>query len=146
MPALVLGQVLGGFNGRHVCRRLKANRDACKIPTNNRKVHGEEETTAVSGVEDVPPQSRRRHRIYGSVRPHGLSFRLLYGFLILAHRRRKILWLGVTAHPSAECIAGQLTEAFGWEQAPRYIVRDWDGDGHLGSADRPTIAMAERTF
>jgi hypothetical protein len=55
-----------------------------------------------------------------------ISFRLLFGLLILAHRRRKILWLGVTAHPSAEWIAGQLTEAFGWEQAPRYIVRDRD--------------------
>jgi hypothetical protein len=52
-----------------------------------------------------------------------ISFRLLYGLLILAHRRRKILWLGVTAHPSAEWIAGQLTEACGWEPAPRYIVR-----------------------
>lgn len=76
-----------------------------------------------------------------------ISFRLLYGLLILAHRRRKILWLGVTAHPSAEWIAGQLTEAFGWEQAPRYIVRDRDrvyGNVFIrrlramGIRDRPT--------
>src|SRR5213079_340493 len=40
-----------------------------------------------------------------------ISFRLLYGFLILQHSRRKLLWLGVTAHPSAEWIARQLTEA-----------------------------------
>jgi hypothetical protein len=33
---------------------------------------------------------------------------------------------GVTAHPSAEWIAHQLTEAYGWQQAPRYIVRDRD--------------------
>src|SRR5580704_5287106 len=35
-----------------------------------------------------------------------LSFRLLYGLLILWHGRRRILWLGVTAHPSAEWVAG----------------------------------------
>jgi transposase InsO family protein len=55
-----------------------------------------------------------------------LSFRLLYGFLILRHSRREIRWLAVTAHPSAEWMARQLTEAFGWQPAPRYIVRDRD--------------------
>jgi hypothetical protein len=55
-----------------------------------------------------------------------LSFRLLYGFVILRHRRRGIIWLGVTANPTAEWIAQQLTEACGWEVAPGYIVRDRD--------------------
>ena len=55
-----------------------------------------------------------------------LSFRLLYGFLILLLGRRELLWLGVTAHPAAEWIAQQLTEAFGWRNAPRYVVRDRD--------------------
>src|SRR5450631_4326400 len=55
-----------------------------------------------------------------------LSFRLLYGFLVLRHRRRRIVWLGVTANPTAEWIARQLTEACGWEAAPDYIVRDRD--------------------
>ena len=44
-----------------------------------------------------------------------LSFRLLYGLLILSHRRRQILGLGVTAHPTAEWMARQLIEACGWE-------------------------------
>src|ERR1700759_1395820 len=39
-----------------------------------------------------------------------ISFRLLYGLLILHHDRRQILWLGVTAHPTAEWISRQLTE------------------------------------
>ena len=43
------------------------------------------------------------------------SFQLLYGLLILSHGRRQILWLGVTAHPSAEWMARQFTEACGWE-------------------------------
>jgi transposase InsO family protein len=55
-----------------------------------------------------------------------ISFRLLYGFLILQHSRRKLLWLDVTARPSAHWIARQLTEAYGWQQTPRYIVRDRD--------------------
>jgi hypothetical protein len=56
-----------------------------------------------------------------------ISFRLLYGFLIMGHGRRQILWFGVTAHPTAEWIANQVTEACGWEQAPRYLIRDRDG-------------------
>src|ERR1700694_3679254 len=49
-----------------------------------------------------------------------ISFRLLYGLLIVGHGRRQILWFGVTSHPTAEWLANQLTEACGWEQAPRY--------------------------
>jgi transposase InsO family protein len=76
-----------------------------------------------------------------------ISFRLLYGFLILRHGRREILWLGVTAHPSAEWIANQLTDAYGWQRAPRYVIRDRDrfyGEVFLrrlramGIRDRPT--------
>src|SRR6202051_1348285 len=55
-----------------------------------------------------------------------ISFRLLYGLLIVDHDRRQILWLGVTANPTAEWIANQLTEACGWGQAPRYLIRDRD--------------------
>jgi transposase InsO family protein len=76
-----------------------------------------------------------------------ISFRLLYGFLILHHARREILWIGTTAQPNAEWLARQLTEAFGWENAPRYIIRDRDrvyGDlvvrrlRSMGIRDRPT--------
>jgi transposase InsO family protein len=75
-----------------------------------------------------------------------ISFRLLYGFLILRHSRRELLWLGVTAHPNAEWIARQLTEAYVWRQTPRYIIRDRDRVyGHaflrriraMGIRDRP---------
>jgi hypothetical protein len=46
--------------------------------------------------------------------------------LILRHDRRRILWLGVTAHPTTEWIARQVTEACGWESSPQYLVRDRD--------------------
>ncbi|MFY9828621.1 MAG: hypothetical protein WAK69_08400 [Rhodoplanes sp.] len=55
-----------------------------------------------------------------------ISFRLLYGLLILRHDRRRLLWLETTAHPTAEWIAQQLTEACGWDEAPRYLIRDQD--------------------
>ena len=55
-----------------------------------------------------------------------ISFRLLYGLLIMGHGRRQLLWFGVTAHPTAEWIANQLTEAYGWEKIPRYLIRDRD--------------------
>src|SRR4030081_786197 len=53
-----------------------------------------------------------------------ISFRLLYGLLIMGHSRRQILWFGVTAHPTAEWIANQLTEACGWGKIPRYLIKD----------------------
>jgi hypothetical protein len=80
-----------------------------------------------------------------------ISFRLFYGLLILQHDRRQILWLGVTAHPTAEWISRQLTEAYGWKVQPRYIVRDRDavyGDVFIrrlramGIRDRPTAARS----
>jgi hypothetical protein len=55
-----------------------------------------------------------------------ISFKLLYGLLILKHGRREIMYLSATAHPSAEWISRQLTEAFGWEEGPRYLIRDRD--------------------
>ena len=56
-----------------------------------------------------------------------ISFRLLYNLLIVGHGRRQILWLCITSHPTAEWIANQITEACGWEQVPRYLIRDRDG-------------------
>ena len=56
-----------------------------------------------------------------------ISFRLLYGLLIWGMAGDKSCGLGVTAHPTAEWIANQLTEAYGWNRSPRYIIRDRDG-------------------
>ena len=76
-----------------------------------------------------------------------VSFRLLYGLLIMGHSRRRILWLGVTAHPTAEWLANQLTQAFGWERPLNYLIRDRDACygnlfvrrvRSLGIRDRPT--------
>ena len=54
------------------------------------------------------------------------SFRLLYVVIILAHYRRKILRFDVTLHPTAGWLSRQVTEAFPWDTAPRYLLRDRD--------------------
>jgi putative transposase len=55
-----------------------------------------------------------------------IRFQILYVFLVLAHDRRRILHFGVTAHPTAEWTVHQLREAFPWDSAPRYLLRDRD--------------------
>ena len=55
-----------------------------------------------------------------------IRFQVLYVFLVLAHERRRILHFGVTAHPTAEWTAQQLRDAFPWDTAPRYLLRDRD--------------------
>ena len=47
-------------------------------------------------------------------------------FLVLAHHRRRILHFGARAQPIAEWTAEQLREAFPWDKAPRYVLRDRD--------------------
>jgi putative transposase len=55
-----------------------------------------------------------------------IRFQVLYVFLVLAHDRRRILHVAVTAHPTAARTAQQLREAFPWETAQRYLLRDRD--------------------
>jgi transposase InsO family protein len=55
-----------------------------------------------------------------------VSFRLLYVMIILAHDRRKIVRFDVTQHPTATWLSQQVIEAFPWDTAPRYLLRDRD--------------------
>ncbi len=55
-----------------------------------------------------------------------ISFDLLYGLVIVRLARRDLIWFNVTPHPTAEWIARQITEAFPWAEAPRYLIRDRD--------------------
>src|SRR5205807_1303352 len=55
-----------------------------------------------------------------------IRFRILYVFLVMAHDRRRILHYAVTQHPTAEWTAHQLREAFPWDTAPRFLLRDRD--------------------
>jgi transposase InsO family protein len=65
-----------------------------------------------------------------------IRFQLLYVFLVLAHDRRRILHFAVTAHPTAEWTAQQLRNAFPWDSAPRFLLRDRDRIFGLASPSR----------
>jgi hypothetical protein len=76
-----------------------------------------------------------------------IAFEQLFAFLILGHRRRQLLWFGVTRNPTAEWLARQITEAFPWNRAPKYLIRDNDRAfgvafksrvRAMGIRDRPT--------
>jgi transposase InsO family protein len=70
-------------------------------------------------------QSRAGHRGHGFVR-RSIGFGLLYAFVVVRLDRRGLVWINVTTNPTAAWIARQLTEAFPWNEAPRYLIRDRD--------------------
>jgi putative transposase len=55
-----------------------------------------------------------------------VTFKVLFVLIILAHERRRIVHFHVTEHPTAQWTAQQVVEAFPWEEAPRYLLRDRD--------------------
>src|SRR6478752_3700595 len=55
-----------------------------------------------------------------------IGFELLYAFVIVRLDRRDMVWINVTANPTAEWVARQITEAFPWDDAPQYLIRDRD--------------------
>src|SRR5258708_36054045 len=55
-----------------------------------------------------------------------LGFDLLYAFVIVRLDRRDLVWINVTANPTGEWIARQITEAFPWDEAPRHLIPDRD--------------------
>jgi transposase InsO family protein len=80
-----------------------------------------------------------------------IGFSLLYAFVIVRLDRRELVSINVTPNPTAEWIARQLTEAFPWDEAPRYLIRDHDriyGDVALrriramGIRDKPIAPAA----
>jgi putative transposase len=54
------------------------------------------------------------------------TFRVLFVFIMLAHERRRIVHFNITEHPTAQWTAQQIVEAFPWDTAPRYLLRDRD--------------------
>jgi transposase InsO family protein len=52
--------------------------------------------------------------------------RVLFVFIMLAHERRRILHFNITKHPTAQWTAQHIVEAFPWDTAPRYLLRDRD--------------------
>src|SRR5712664_1528131 len=72
-----------------------------------------------------------------------IGFDLLYALVIVRLDRRDLIWINVTANPTAEWVARQITEAFPWDEAPHYLIRDRDRIvtrrlRSMGIRDKPT--------
>jgi hypothetical protein len=72
-----------------------------------------------------------------------IGFNLLYVLVIIRLARRNLVWVNLTPQPTAEWIARQVTEAFPWPEAPRYLIRDRD-HGHPGQAHCLGLALGKR--
>ena len=84
-----------------------------------------------------------------------IGFNLLYAIVIIRLDRRDLVWINVTANPTAEWVARQITEAFPWDEAPHYLVRDRDriyGSvvtrrlRAMGIRDKPTAPASQNGF
>ena len=62
---------------------------------------------------------------------------MLFVFVVLSHDRRRVVHVNVTTHPTAAWTAQQLREAWPWDTAPRFVIRD--RDTIYGSAPRRTL-------
>src|SRR6266508_4890417 len=65
------------------------------------------------------------------------TFRLLYDLIVLGHDRRRVIHFDVTQNPTQAWLSRQMTEAFPWDTAPRYLLRDRDAS--YGSAFRNRV-------
>ena len=84
-----------------------------------------------------------------------LSFRVLFVFVVLAHNRRRVVHFNVTDSPTSHWTSFQILQAFPWDTAPRYLLRDRDCTygqefrpassfhGHRRSEDCSAFPMAE---
>ena len=55
------------------------------------------------------------------------TFRVMYVFIVLSHERRRVVHFNITDSPSAAWTGQQIIEAFPWDTAPRFLLRDRDG-------------------
>jgi hypothetical protein len=85
--------------------------------------------TAEAPIPDLahlPGQSPRDSRVGRLLLSPHRPFRVLFIFVVLAHRRRRVLHFNVTEHPSTLGAAHQIVEAFPGDSVPRYLLRDRD--------------------
>jgi hypothetical protein len=82
-----------------------------------------------------------------------IGFSLLYAFVIVRLDRRDLVWINVTTNPPSDWIARQMTEAFPWDDAPKYLILDRDRIygavvtrrlRAMGTRDKPTAPAVAR--
>jgi hypothetical protein len=72
------------------------------------------------------------------------TFRLLYALVVLGHQRRKVIHFDVTQNPTQGWLARQITEAFPWDTAPRFLLRDRDASYGQTFRDRVQAMTIEQ--
>src|SRR5262244_2212024 len=94
--------------------------------TQRREVHGQAMWTALSGWRTFLCNHAPDIAAMDFFVAPTIGFDLLYVLVIIRLARRNLVWINVTPLPTAEWIARQVTEAFPWSEAPRYLIRDRD--------------------
>ena len=72
------------------------------------------------------------------------TFRLLYALVVLGHERRNVIHFSVTPNPTQAWLARQITEAFPWDTAPRFLLRDRDASYGQSFRDRVQAMAIEQ--
>jgi putative transposase len=97
-----------------------------RLSGHRRQIHGTSAPAALANLADILAKSCRADRGGRFLRRPDRDDRLLFVLVLLAHDRRRIRHVAVTAHPTAAWTAQQLREAFPWNEAPRYLLHDRD--------------------
>src|SRR5215471_15953367 len=104
----------------------------------------------IADISAGPSRATSRHwRTVLQGRAHALfvvanaTFGLLYAVIVLDHH---IIHFEVTQSPTQAWLARQITEAFPWDTAPRYLLRDRDTSYGQGFRDRVRIMGIEEVI
>jgi hypothetical protein len=112
--------------------RLRS-RSTCGDATSHRHRRGARFSPLIPGKSQPPISSSSRLQ----------TCRLVCVLVILAHERRRVVHVAVTDHPTAALTAQQLREAFPWDQALRYLLRDREAAFHAWATTATAIGIDE---
>jgi hypothetical protein len=113
------------------------------------------EEATIAHLEDVPQQPGQEVGRPRFLAVPTVTYKVLFVLLMLSHHRRRVVYVNVTAHPTAEWTAQQVVESFPWDEAPQYLLHDRDrsygtafrqrvrNPGDHRSAERPVLTVAE---
>ena len=90
------------------------------------QVHAAPSKAIFADMADVPREPRRVPSVDRLLRRTHRDVQSPIVLVVLRHERRRIVHIGTTAHPTAAWVAQHIREAFQWETAPRYMIRDRD--------------------
>src|SRR5260370_39703072 len=104
----------GSFRERNANRGM--GKGHARTPDHaDKRRRGHPKKCACGGDAPAPPAPKRALVVVRTI-----SFKLLYGLVILRHARRRLVRISVTTNPTAEWIVGQVTDAFPWDEGPRH--------------------------